>query len=277
MHFTWDVDPILLDGPTPLRFYGLLMAAGLIGGFFLFRWQMLRAGHDEATASVFLAYALVAVIVGARLGHCLFYDRAVCFSPPWRVLLIWQGGLASHGALLGMLLATGLYARLHRLSLADVFDRLAFGSALATFCVRIGNFFNSEIVGRPTHAGWGVRFPRFDRGLPVAPLRHPVQLYEAGLGLALLALFLLLDRRLGERRPRGLFAALFLTIYFGGRLGLEQFKAWQALPPSAGVTMGQILSVAPASRGLGLARLDRRPSSTRLARALCDGPANGMK
>lgn len=250
MQLTWDVDPILLDGPTPLRVYGLLMAAGLIGGFFLFRWQMLRAGHEEATASVFLAYALVAVIVGARLGHCLLYDRAVCFSPPWRVLLIWQGGLASHGALLGMLLATGLYARLHRLSLVDVLDRLALGSALATFCVRLGNFFNSEIVGRPTHADWGVRFPRFDRTLPLAPLRHPVQLYEAALGLALLALLLLLDRRLGERRPRGLFAALFLAIYFGGRIALEQFKDWQALPPSAGVTMGQILSVAPALAGL---------------------------
>jgi phosphatidylglycerol:prolipoprotein diacylglycerol transferase len=252
MSWTWDVDPILAPGPVPLRYYGLFAAFALVGGFLLFRWQMLRAGRDETATTMVLPYTLVATIVGARLGHCLVYDLPICFDPPYRVLMIWQGGLASHGALIGLVLALALYARLNRLVLVDVLDRAAFGAALAVVCVRVGNFFNSEIVGRVTETPWGVRFPRFDRGLIAAnvPLRHPVQLYEATLGLAILAALWLLDRRLGDERPRGLYASIFLLAYFGGRLGLERYKAFLVLDPTrATFTMGQLLSLLPALIG----------------------------
>lgn len=251
MSFTWDVAPVLMNGPTPLRFYGLLMGLALIGGFFLWRWQVMRAGYAEETAAIFLAYGMVAVIVGARLGHCLFYDFSRCFADPFTVFKVWQGGLASHGALIGLVIALAIYIRRHELPVIDTFDRLALPAAWGAFCVRIGNFFNSEIVGRPTGGDWGVRFPRFDK-VPAlhAPLRHPVQLYEAALALAVFALLLLLDRWQGEGRRRGLMASLFLLLYFGGRLYVEQFKAFQALDPSSPFTMGQILSVAPAIVGL---------------------------
>ncbi|MBW2733101.1 MAG: prolipoprotein diacylglyceryl transferase [Deltaproteobacteria bacterium] len=251
MDFTWDVAPVLLHGPTPLRFYGLLMGLALIGGFFIWRWQVIRAGHAEETAAIFLAYGLVAVIVGARLGHCLFYDFGRCFGDVWTVFKVWRGGLASHGAAIGLVIALLIYVRRHKLPLVDTFDRLAISTAWGAMCVRIGNFFNSEIVGRPTGASWGVRFPRFDR-VPAleAPLRHPVQLYEAGLALGVLMVLLIIDRKLGEARPRGLLASLFFLLYFGGRLYVERFKAFQTLDPSSPLTMGQILSIAPAALGL---------------------------
>ncbi len=259
MRWTWDVNPILAPGPLPLRYYGLFAAVALVGGFLLFRWQMLRAGRDEVATTLVMPYMLVSVIVGARLGHCLIYDLPICFDPPYRVLMIWQGGLASHGALIGLVLGLALYARNHQLALIDVFDRAAFGATLAVVCVRLGNFFNSEIVGRVTDGSWGVRFPRFDRALPAAeaPLRHPVQLYEAALGLTILLALWLLDRRVRDDRPRGLYASIFLLTYFGGRVLLERYKAYLVLDPaSSSLTMGQLLSLIPALIGAGgLARL----------------------
>jgi phosphatidylglycerol:prolipoprotein diacylglycerol transferase len=248
---TWDLDPVLFDGATPLRYYGLIFALTVVGGFFLWRWQMHRGGHDEQTSAIFLVYGLVAVVLGARLGHCLFYDYEHCFSPWYTVLMVWKGGLASHGATLGLVLALLIYSWRHGLPFSEAIDRFSFAAALGAGTVRLGNFFNSEIVGRPTDGSWGVRFPLYDRvPLEQVPLRHPSQLYELGLGLVVLGVLLLVDRRLGEERPRGLLAALFFVSYFIGRFVVEYFKEYQALAPG-GLTMGQWLSVAPVLFGAG--------------------------
>jgi prolipoprotein diacylglyceryl transferase len=291
---TWDLDPILLRGGSiPLRYYGLIFALTVVAGFFLFRWQMRRGGHPDQQSGVFLGYALAATLVGARLGHCLFYDLERSLqSYGLFVLKVWQGGLSSHGATAGLVVAIWLFSRRSSIPLAEVTDRFSFSAALGACTIRVANFLNSEIVGRPTDGTWGVRFPRHDRGLPLSqvPLRHPSQLYEAALGLGVLAALLAVDRRQhrrsggkarsaaaesarpgrrpGEtehrrsggkarsaaaesarpgRRPgrRGLLSALFLTLYFSGRLVVELFKEHQALAPGSPVTMGQILSVPP--------------------------------
>jgi phosphatidylglycerol:prolipoprotein diacylglycerol transferase len=250
---TWDPDPVLLHGPTPLRYYGLVFAVTTVAAFFLWRWQMRRAGHSDEVLAPFLAYGLVGVVVGARLAHCLFYDWERCVAQPWFVFAVWLGGLSSHGATAGLIAALVLYARRYRLPLSDAADRLSFGAALGATTVRLANFLNSEIVGRPTDGSWGVRFPRHDQGLPLdrVPLRHPSQLYEAALGLVLLGVLLLVDRRLGEKRPRGLLSALFLVLYFSGRFVLEYFKAYQTLDPGRWpLTMGQLLSLPPLALGL---------------------------
>ncbi|MCA9667251.1 MAG: prolipoprotein diacylglyceryl transferase [Myxococcales bacterium] len=255
---TWDVDPVLLPGGArPLRWYVLFLAASLIGGFFLWRWQMRRRGHDELLAARALPYALVSVIVGARLGHCLFYDLERTLADPLFVFALWRGGLASHGAALGLVFGLWLYARRERLPLAEVFDSASFGCALGATLVRVGNLFNSEIVGRLTDQSWGVRFPRFDvHG--VAPLRHPSQIYEALLGAAVLALLLWVQRR-WPRHSEGLLGALFVTSYFAGRVVVERFKAHQTLAPDALLTMGQWLSIAPLAAGaLWLVLIARR-------------------
>jgi len=248
---TWSFDGVLLAGAVPLRAYGLLLSTALVAGFLIWRSRMLRLGVTEAATGAFLAWALLAGLLGARLVHALGYEPARFLADPVELARLWRGGLASHGALVGLLLVAGLFARRHRLSFALVADPLALGGALASVLVRLGNFCNSEVVGRTTGGRWGVRFPHRDAGLPLAlvPLRHPVQLYEAALGAVVLGALLLLERRRPQPAP-GLASALFLFLLFTGRLLLEVFKLPEGLSPSAPLTLGQLLSLPPALAGL---------------------------
>jgi phosphatidylglycerol---prolipoprotein diacylglyceryl transferase len=262
---TWNVDPVLFHGPYPLRIYGVLFAFAVVGGFLLFRWQLMRAGEREEEAGWFLAYALGAIIAGARLVHCFVYDLPRTLADPLSVVRPWEGGLSSHGAILGLAIATLIFARRHRIAVADLCDWQALGAALAVVLVRIANFFNSEIVGRPTGGHWGVRFLRWDG--PNAPPRHPVQLYEAALGLVLFVVLLVLVKR--TRRSRdGLLVALCAAVYFGCRVVLELFKEPEGLPSTSSWTWGQVLSLAPALLGAAwLLLLWRRARRSRRARS----------
>jgi len=251
---TWDLDPFLFHGGSvPLRYYGLIFAVTIVAGFFLWRWQMRRGGHPEQKTAAFLAYGIVGTVAGARLVHCLFYDLYRFLASHGLYLLqVWRGGLSSHGATVGLLLALVIFARRNAVPIAEATDRFSFAAALGACTIRVANFVNSEIVGRPTDGTWGVRFPRYDRGLPLSqvPLRHPSQLYEAALGLLVLASLLAVDRFRGEQRRRGLLSALFLTLYFSGRVVLELYKEHQALASDAPLTMGQILSLPPLLGGV---------------------------
>ena len=247
--FVWDVSPVLLTvGPVQVRYYGLLFALMLIGGYYLWQWQVLRGGHTQKQAEGFFLWGAIAVIGGARLGEVLFYDPGRFLTHPIEIFYVWQGGLSSHGATLGLVLALYLYARRQRLSKLEVLDRFSMSAAIGAVSVRIGNFLNSEVVGRKTDLPWAVKFPRslYDHGLPLdqAPARHPSQVYEALLGLGVLLILYLTDRRLGEDRPLGLLAGFFLLLYFSGRFFTEFFKEWETLSPETSpFTMGQFLSI----------------------------------
>ena len=174
-------------------------------------------------------------------------------DPLW-ALRIWEGGLASHGALIGVLLGLFYYARKYKQDYMEVLDRFTFSAALSTIVIRLGNFINSEIVGRVTDGTWGVRFPIWDRMPPeLAPLRHPSQLYEAAMGCVVLAALFFVDRRSGgEKRYQGVLTGTFLTLYFTGRFIVEYFKEYQALPSDYSLTMGQILSFPVVLFGLAI-------------------------
>jgi len=166
------------------------------------------------------------------------------------VLQIWRGGLASHGATIGLLLMMWYYTRRLGQSFIEGCDRLTFSAALAATLVRVGNFLNSEIVGRVTDQSWGVRFPRYDHDAALAPLRHPSQMYEVVLGLAVMGGLWLADRLAGrEKRPRGLLIATFFALYFTGRFFVEFFKEYQTLSADFPLTMGQCLSLPAALAG----------------------------
>ena len=189
------------------------------------------------------------VVIGARLGHILFYKPWILLEDPIWVFKIYEGGLASHGATLGIVVALVYYARVHRLPFWECSDRFMFSVTLAAIMVRLGNFLNSEIVGRVTDGSWGVRFPLFDG--PLAPYRHPSQLYEAGMGLVVMALLFLADAAFGrEKRPRGLLSGVFLTSYFTGRFLVEYVKEYQVMPAGNILTMGQMLSIPAALSGV---------------------------
>ncbi len=242
--FLWNLDPVLIHlGPVTIRYYGAVFVCTLVIAFLFWRWQMKRGGYGKAATEGFITWGALATILGARLGHCLFYEPARYLSKPLEMLYFWQGGLASHGATIGLVLALVLYCRIHKLPVLELMDRFSPSAAIGAAGVRLGNFLNSEIVGRVTDLPWAVRFARYeDHG---AYARHPSQLYEFAMGLLVLLAVVLADRWAGrEKRPRGLLVGTFLLLYFTGRFCVEFVKEYQALDNSF-LTMGQYLSIIP--------------------------------
>ncbi len=236
----WNADPVAITlGPIAVHWYGLLFAAGFFVGLRLMTRMYIREGRDPAELDLLFGYVVAGVLVGARLGHCLLYDPAYYFAHPLDILKIWEGGLASHGGVVGLVVAVWLFLRrAGGPELLWLLDRLAIPGALGGACIRLGNFMNSEIVGIPTTAPWAVVFERVD-GLP----RHPVQLYEAvAYALIFVALFGAYRRGAGQRR--GLLTGSLLALAFAARFGLEFFKTPQAAYEQGFVlTVGQWLSL----------------------------------
>jgi prolipoprotein diacylglyceryl transferase len=268
--FVFDLDPTIIDFrsdlgidvPFQLRYYGIIFAAMLYIGFVIWRRQMLRGGFKPEVADRFLIWAVVAVIVGARLGHCLFYDPQRYLSNPIEILYFWHGGLASHGATIGLVLALFLFSLWHKFHFFEALDRFGMSAAVGAAAVRLGNFFNSEIVGRETDVPWSFYFVRHDRMIGVEPVcRHPSQLYEFALGMLVLLSCYLADRFAGkEKRPLGLVGGMFFLTYFSGRFFVEFVKEYQTLSDSV-LTMGQYLSIIPFLFGVflvGYALVTRR-------------------
>lgn len=260
----WSIDPDLLEiGPITLRFYGVCFALAFLTGFFIMRWMFRRENVPERELDPLLIYMLLGTVIGARLGHCFFYKPDHFLSHPLEILQIWKGGLASHGGAAGILVSLYIYARRRRGKAAErityvwILDRMALPVALGGALIRIGNFFNSEIIGVPADVPWAVVFERVD----AAP-RHPAQLYES-LAYALVFLLLLaIYRRTRSAPPRGLQAGVFLLGVFSARFLIEFFKERQAAhAEDLALSMGQILSLPLILAGatIILVSLKRRP------------------
>lgn len=254
--FIFDLNPIITTiGPLQLRYYGLIFAAMLGIGFLLWQWQMVRGGYSSDLARKFFIWGVIAVLAGSRLGHCLFYESERYLADPISILFLWQSGLASHGATVGLILALLGFSMKHKLRFIEIMDRFSMSAAAGATMVRLGNFFNSEIVGRATDVPWAIQFVIYDRMMGIAPTpRHPSQLYEFTLGIFVLVSLYLADRKAGlEKRPVGLLSGMFLTLYFGGRFFVEFFKEYQTdLKDAQALTMGQYLSILPFIAGIGL-------------------------
>ncbi len=263
----FDFDPSITRlGPLELRWYGTIFAVMFWVGFYLWYRNLHRGGYNRDTSVAFAPWFLVSLLVGARLGHCLFYEPGEYLSRPLEILRFWKGGLSSHGATVGLLAGLYLFCRRHGLRFLDVVDRFSPSAAVAAALVRLGNLMNSEIVGVPTDLPWGLRFVRFDckaaglcdvfgtvphasdprwqRLLEATPARHPTQIYEFLMGLLVLAVLFLVDRRFGrERRPVGLITGVFGAAYFGLRFLVELLKERQIMPGEAPLSMGQLMSI----------------------------------
>ncbi len=239
--FHWNVNPELFHyGFIHIRYYSLMWMLAFLVGIYIFNWIYKREHKPVEDLDSLLVYVLLGTIIGARLGHCIFYDPVYYFSQPVRILKIWEGGLASHGAAIGILLALYLYARKHPdQPFLWLVDRITIAVAIGGSFVRIGNFFNSEIIGRPAHVPWAVIFDRVDQ-IP----RHPTQIYEA-LAYFLIFLYLLYKyKKQGANTPHGQLFGLFLILVFGFRFFVEFFKEYQEpFEAHLPLDMGQILSV----------------------------------
>jgi prolipoprotein diacylglyceryl transferase len=235
----WNFDPVALDlGFFQIRWYGIAFMVGLLLGAMEFPRALERRGLPKDHANSLTVWVPIGMIVGAHLVHLIFYEPRSFIDNPRRIIEIGLG-LASHGGGLGVIIATYLFARKHKANFHRYLDVVTTGAVFVIPAVRIGNFFNSEIYGRITDVPWGVVFTK--RGFTEP--RHPSQLYEAAIGLVLLALTLYIERKHRNRLRDGALFYLIITIYFVTRFLIEWFKEYQVLDPSFPFTMGQLLSV----------------------------------
>ncbi len=236
----WNADPILIQfGPIAIHWYGVLFASGFLLGYQLMQRIYRQEGKPTEQLDKLLTYIFIGTVVGARLAHTLIYEPGFYLAHPVEILKIWEGGLASHGGGLGVILAIWLFVRQHpENTFLGLADRLAIPTALTGCFIRLGNFMNSEILGNPTDGNWGVVFQRVDN-LP----RHPVQLYEAFAYFCIFVLLFLLFKT-SKRHQSGFIFGLFLTLVFLARFILEFFKTPQAAYEAGDlITVGQWLSI----------------------------------
>lgn len=237
----WDPNPeIFRIGAFAIRWYGLLFASCFLFGYIIMRRMFKNEGLGDAVLDRLTIYMAVGTIVGARLGHCLFYEPAFYLRHPLEILLIWHGGLASHGAAIGILIALGLFVRKEKKGYAWVLDRIAIVVALSGFLIRMGNLMNSEIYGVETTVPWGFVFLRNNE---VAP-KHPTQIYE---GLVYILIFFLLSRMYWREKGKvyqGLLISIFLILVFTARFFIEFLKEDQVpFEATMKLNMGQWLSI----------------------------------
>ncbi|UAB82763.1 prolipoprotein diacylglyceryl transferase [Zunongwangia sp. SCSIO 43204] len=248
--FYWDLDPVLfwITDTFPLKYYGILFVTGLMLGYLVVKRVFRRENIPLESLDSLLTYIVLGTIIGARLGHCLFYQPDYFLSHPIEMFLpiqkiegnyqfIGYQGLASHGGALGVFISIILYCRKYKLKLFWVLDMVALGTPITGAFIRFGNFMNSEIYGKPTNGNWGVVFVQDDM-IP----RHPTQLYEAFSYLLIFVILYSIYNRLKLRN--GQIFGLFLILLFLARFLIEFFKENQvAFENNMTLNMGQWLSI----------------------------------
>ena len=242
---TWTAHPeIFRIGNFAIRWYGVLFASGFATGYFIMLKFFKKENVPVKLLDQLTTYMVIATVIGARLGHCLFYEPAYYLSHPIEILKIWEGGLASHGAAIGILLAVYIFSRKNKVSYWWTMDRIALVTALAGFFIRMGNLMNSEIFGRPTSLPWGFIYANASDPAQRMQARHPTQIYE---GLAYLLIFVILIviyyKKNGKPRE-GSLLSLFLLLVFAARFLIEFLKEPQVgFEQSMILNLGQLLSI----------------------------------
>jgi prolipoprotein diacylglyceryl transferase len=257
LSITWEVDPTVftLFG-RDIRWYGLFWAIGLAGaGYMVHRIFKYEKHPDKWFDSLFL-YIVVGVIIGARLGHCFFYEPAYFLANPGAILRIWEGGLASHGGVIGIIVAVWLYSRrITKKSILWTLDRVMVPTGFTAAMIRFGNLMNHEIFGGPTDASWGFRFVDnlnawMHHGAdPIHTVpSHPTQIYEALVYLLVFGITMFLYWRTNAVKREGLLTGIGVLIIFVARFLIEfvknvQVSAEYAILESIGLNIGQLLSI----------------------------------
>lgn len=243
---SWDFDPTIHLGPLHPKWYGAMMATGIALAFFMVS-DIYRRSKVEEKYMISLLYMIVAgALIGARLGEVFFYNFDDYKDHPLDIIKIWNGGLSSHGATIGIMIMAFIYAKwVIKKPFLWVGDRIVAGVAITAAFVRIGNFCNSEIVGKYSNLPWAVLFKRhYTNGVADVLPRHPSQIYEA-IAYILLALFLYLFFRKNQGKFKtGTISAYFLIGMFTFRFFIEFLKEIQeSFEATLPLDMGQILSI----------------------------------
>lgn len=285
-YITWNVNPVAFSvGPLEVRWYGICWALGFLLGYILMEKVYKKEKMPQWAMDSLLIYMLVSTVIGARLGHCLFYEPEYYLSRPLEMFKIWEGGLASHGGAIGILIGLWLYVRSFnkstkkakgertRISYLWLLDRIVIPVCLVGSLIRVGNVMNHEIYGTPTSLPWGFVFLRgqeqfcgtFDSYAPCTSWAtccppeewlpcHPTGLYEAFFCLLAMGILLWMyyKKNLGDKRP-GLMFGTFLIIIFGSRILIEFLKNVQVdFERNMLFDMGQWLSLPFVLFGIGI-------------------------
>lgn len=276
--FYWDPPKEFLHIPfieRPIMWYGVLFVTGFFLGYFLMiplLKDLFKKRQEPIKVAAHLTdrllwFVLAGTIIGARLGHVFFYEWPRYRHDFWGIFKTWEGGLASHGGAIGVLLALVAFYSLHKknypeLSLVKLVDILSIPTALAAVFIRLGNFVNQEIIGVPTKLSWGIIFGHPADGGPVVA-RHPAQLYEA---FAYLLTFVLLYTLWWKgKRREGLISGLFFVCVFGSRFLIESIKVpLSSMMDESFIQTGQLLSIPFIALGLFLL-LRKRAAQSRVS------------
>lgn len=268
----WNIDPIIFEiGAFGLRYYALCFLAAFVVSYVLMLGIFKKSGKSQELLDQLSIYIFLGTLIGARLGHCLFYEFDYYKNHPLEMILPFRmvngsfeltgfQGLASHGGAIGIIIALWLFCRKTKIDFMWIADRLVLVVPLAGACIRFGNFFNSEIIGLPSSLPWAVVFERIDN-IP----RHPAQLYEAFAYILIFAVLWALYRK-NQNPKTGLFLGVFFVLLFGARFILEFFKENQeAFEAEMSYNMGQLLSIPFILIGLYL--IFRKPTSAETLKA----------
>ncbi|MEG0808031.1 MAG: prolipoprotein diacylglyceryl transferase [Alistipes sp.] len=249
LSIVWNFDPVFFSiGSLEIRYYGLMWALAILIGAKFFDNFCKREGLPASVSESIFIYGTLATIIGARLGHCLFYDPMEYLRAPWTIITGFRdGGLASHGAAIGLLVGLWLFSRKNKLPYIWSLDRITIPVGIGGALVRLGNLFNSEIFGTATTQPWGVEFVRSAKWVQeFAPAAvHPTQIYEAICYLVTFGIlcWLYYGKDFARRRPGMLFGiclvGVFLTRFFIEFIKTEQVAFEQGML----LDMGQWLSV----------------------------------
>lgn len=257
-YVVWDVNPYIFHiGNRPIAWYGLLWAMVFVIGYYIMRSIYKKEKLSDDQLDKLFIYMLVSSVVGARLGHCLFYEPSYYLSHPVDIFKVWEGGLASHGGAIGILIGLFIYSKQIKKPFLWIMDRIVVPTAIGGALIRMGNLMNSEIYGEPTTLPWGFKFVRdYPIGMPIEniPACHPTQIYEA-LFCVLVFVYLMYayhKQNMAVKRP-GFMFGVFLIVVFGSRILIEFIKNPQVeFESSMTLDMGQILSIPFFAAGIWL-------------------------
>ncbi|MCK9421428.1 MAG: prolipoprotein diacylglyceryl transferase [Bacteroidales bacterium] len=260
LFISWDPNPeIFRLSSFAVRWYGLLFASSFFFGYLIMQKFFQKEGVPIKLLDELTTYMIIGTIVGARLGHVFFYEPSWYLAHPLKILEVWEGGLASHGAAVGIILALLIFSRVRKKPFLWVIDRIVIVVALSGFFIRMGNLMNSEIYGHQTNLPWGFLFLRSSVPSESLVPRHPTQIYE---GLSYLLIFLLLwwyyYKKEGKPAP-GFVFGLFLILVFGVRIVIEFIKEPQVgFERGLSLNMGQMLSIPFVLAGILFVYLSQR-------------------
>ncbi len=240
MIFEHNFSPILFEfGNSEIRWYGLLFTIGIISAYLITYYIFKKQKYPTTILESLAVYLFFGMLIGARLGHIFFYNTQYYLSNPVDILKIWEGGLASHGGAIGVFLAYLIWIKIYKIKFTKYADALVISFPFLAGFVRIGNWFNSEILGKATSGDFGVIFTRLGEDFP----RHPVQLYSALMNFLIFIILFILYKKYYKKAKPLFFLFLYMFLYFSGRFIIEFWKDLHGPIESISLSMGQLLSI----------------------------------